>query len=100
MKETKVKTEKAVKESKKNEKTAKEQMELEVVKEVVVRKELRYKYPRGMIDTVARKSYRQKVRNKIEKAELKVFRLSGGDNPRELKRAQKELKELQEQYLA
>lgn len=95
---TKVKTKKE--EQIKETKSAKEQMELEVVKEVVVRKELRYKYPKGMIDTVKRKSYRQKVRNQIEKAELKVFRASGGDDAKELRRAQKELKGLQEKYLA
>lgn len=47
---TKVKEQKEVKEVKQPE-NAKEKMELEVVKEVMVRKELRYKYPKGMIDT-------------------------------------------------
>ena len=93
---TKVKEQKEVKEVKQPE-NAKEKMELEVVKEVMVRKELRYKYPKGMIDTVQRKSYRQKVRNKIEKAE---FRASGGEDAKELRLAKKELKELQEKYLA
>lgn len=96
---TKVKEQKEVKEVKQPE-NAKEKMELEVVKEVMVRKELRYKYPKGMIDTVQRKSYRQKVRNKIEKAELRVFRASGGEDAEELRLAKKELKELQEKYLA
>lgn len=87
----------------KKEKKAKEAKEekkgelLEVVTEVVIQKTLKYKYPKGMIDLQKRKSFRQQVRNKIERAELMVVRAKGSEQIKEAKEA---LAKLKEEYLA
>lgn len=84
----------------KTEKEKKEEVELEVVSEVKVRKVLQYKYPKGMTDTVERKSYRQKVRNEIKKAQLKIAKFYGSGDKENLRLAKEELKRLEEQYMA
>lgn len=47
------------------------------VQKVVVKRELKYQYPKGMVDTLARKSYRQKVRNTIRKMSRQIAKLKG-----------------------
>lgn len=44
---------------------------------VITHRELKYKYPKGCIDTVARKSFRQKVRNSIRRMEREIKKLKG-----------------------
>jgi len=46
---------------------------------VIVHRELKYQYPRSMKDTVARKGFRQKVRNTIRKFERDIAKLKGED---------------------
>lgn len=86
-----VKTEKPAKAKKEKEDN------LDVVREVIVKKVLKYKYPKGLLEPQKRKSYRQKVRNTIEKAELKVIRAKGS---KEVKEAKEALAVLKEKYLA
>ena len=54
--------------------------------QVIVRRELKYIYPKGCIDTLKRKSYRGRVRDKIQRLEAKVATLKGED-----RRIQKEV---------
>lgn len=100
IKETKKQEVKAAK-VEKTEKPAKVKKEkkdnLEVVREVVVKKVLKYKYPKGLLEPQKRKSYRQKVRNTIEKAELRVVRAKGS---KDIKEAEEALAVLKEKYLA
>ena len=99
IKETKKQEVKAVKVGKteKPAKVKKDKNNLEVVREVVVKKVLKYKYPKGLLEPQKRKSYRQKVRNTIEKAELRVIRAKGSKEAGEAKEA---LAVLKEKYLA
>ena len=101
-----VKNEAKVKKAKKVEVTAKEQTkkvekkekaELEVVNEVIIKKTLKYKYPKGLLEPQKRKSYRQKARNILEKAELRVIHAKGSE---EVKKAKEALAELKSQYLS
>lgn len=46
---------------------------------VIVHRELKYVYPRGCKDTVARKAFRQKVRNTLRKFERDIAKLKGQD---------------------
>lgn len=78
-------------------KKVKDKDNLEVVKEVIVKKVLKYKYPKGLLDPQKRKSYRQKVRNNIERAELRVVRAKGS---KEIKEAKEALVQLKEKYLS
>jgi len=50
-----------------------------VTQKVIVHRELKYIYPRGCKDTVARKAHRQKIRNKIRKFERDIAKLRGED---------------------
>ena len=53
---------------------------------VVINRELKYIYPKGMISTTERKAFRQKVRKKLERMEAKLAKLKGKERV-----AQKEL---------
>lgn len=44
---------------------------------VISHRELKYKYPKGCKDTVARKAFRQKVRNSIRRMEREIKKLKG-----------------------
>ena len=56
-----------------------------VTQKVIVNRVLKYKYPKGCIDTLARKTFRQKTRNALRKMERELNKLHG-----EEKRALKE----------
>lgn len=45
--------------------------------QVIIHKELKYIYPRGCKDTVARKAHRQKVRNGMRRMEREIKKLKG-----------------------
>lgn len=46
---------------------------------VVINRVLKYKYPKGMTDTLARKAYRQKVRNQLERMQANIEKASAKD---------------------
>lgn len=50
-----------------------------ITQKVISNRELKYKYPRGCKDTLARKAHRQKVRNAIRKMEREIGKLRGED---------------------
>ena len=50
-----------------------------LMQKVIVNRELKYIYPRGCKDTLARKSFRQKVRNALRKLERDINKLKGQD---------------------
>lgn len=47
-----------------------------LMEQVVSKREIKYIYPEDCIDTLARKQFRQKVRNKIHKMENQLFKMS------------------------
>jgi hypothetical protein len=50
-----------------------------ITQKVISNRELKYKYPRGCKDTLARKAFRQKVRNAIRKMERDIAKQRGED---------------------
>lgn len=76
---TKTKTSKKVadpKSAKKNLDTTNKKV---TVQKVTHTREVKYIYPKGCKDTVARKAFRQKTRNAIRKMEREVQKLKGED---------------------
>ena len=50
-----------------------------ITQKVIIHRELDYIYPKGCTNTVARKAFRQKVRNRIRKMERDIAKLRGED---------------------
>lgn len=50
-----------------------------VTQKVIVNRVLKYKYPKGCIDTLARKTFRQKTRNAMRKMAREIEKLKGDD---------------------
>ena len=48
-----------------------------ITQKVIIHKELKYIYPKGCKDTVARKAFRQKVRNAIRRMTREIKKLKG-----------------------
>ena len=49
------------------------------LQKVIIHRKLDYIYPKGCTNTVARKAFRQVVRNKIQQMELDIAKLRGED---------------------
>lgn len=62
-----------------------------LMEQVVSKREIKYIYPDDCIDTLARKQFRQKVRNKIHKMENQLFKMSDKTS-KEYRKISKELK--------
>lgn len=62
-----------------------------LMEQVVSKREIKYIYPDDCIDTLARKQFRQKVRNKIHKLENQLFKM-GDKTSKEYLKISKELK--------
>lgn len=60
-----------------------------LVEAVVSNREVKYVYPEDCTDTLSRKSWRQKVRNKLHALEMSMYRIKD-QNSKEYKKAQKE----------
>lgn len=48
-----------------------------ITQKVIVHRKLIYIYPKGCTDTLARKAFRQKVRNALRKMERNIAKLEG-----------------------
>lgn len=76
----------------KKEKVTKEVTEINktaLIEKVVSNREVKYIYPDDVNDTLTRKSWRQKVRNKLDRLERAMYRIKD-QNSKEFKAAQKE----------
>lgn len=79
----------------KKEKVVKEVAEISknaLIEKVVSNREVKYIYPEDVNDTLTRKSWRQKVRNKLNRLETAMLRIKD-QNSKEFKAAQKEYNE-------
>lgn len=70
----------------------------QLIEQVVANREVKYIYPEDVNDTLSRKSWRQKVRNKLERLERNMFRIKD-QNSKEYKAAQKEYNEYRKTVL-
>lgn len=77
-------------------KTAEETSKKAITQKVIVHKELKYVYPKGCVDTLARKAFRQKVRNALRKMERDLTKLKGDA----LKEAKEKFQAYQQTVLA
>lgn len=92
--------EKKKKKSKKDKLISKiqEKVEANLVEEVVTKREVKYIYPADCEDTLSRKKFRQRVRNKIHQLELAMLRIENQDS-KEYKKAKKEYLEYKNQFV-
>lgn len=70
----------------------------QLVEKVVSNREVKYIYPDDVNDTLSRKAWRQKVRNKLEKLERDMFRIKD-QNSKEYKSAEKAYNEYRKTVL-
>lgn len=95
------KKKKASKKAKAAEATAKEvakQQKVALVEKVVANREVKYIYPEDVTDTLSRKTWRQKTRNKLHQLELAVSRIKD-QNSKEYKKALKEYNDFRKEVL-
>lgn len=91
-KETKKALEPKKTEANKKEKVVKKiekQAEVNLVEEVISRKEVKYIYPEDCKDVLSRKKFRQQVRNKLHQLELQMYRIQDKQST-EFKKKEKE----------
>lgn len=70
----------------------------QLVEKVVSNREVKYIYPDDVNDTLSRKAWRQKVRNKLERLERDMFRIKD-QNSKEYKAAEKSYNEYRKTVL-
>lgn len=96
-KEEKPKTKKSLAKAKAIKDTAKAQ-KTSLTEEVVSQREVKWIYPEDCIDTLSRKSWRQKQRNHIRRLERALFRIED-HNSKEFKAKKKELDDFTKEVL-
>ena len=87
--------------NKEKEATVKEvakQQKAALVEKVIANREVKYIYPEDVVDTLSRKTWRQKTRNKLHQLELAVSRIKD-QNSKEYKKALKEYNNFKKEVL-
>lgn len=79
-------------------KEVEEQQKPSIIEKVISHREVKYIYPADVQDTLARKKWRQQVRNKLHELELKMNRLREG-NKKEFEEAKKAFESYKAQVL-
>ena len=67
----------------------KKQAEVNLVEEVITKREVKYIYPADCQDTLSRKKHRQQVRNQLNRLELEMLRIEDKQS-KEFKAKEKE----------
>lgn len=73
--------------------TAKQQKP-SIIEEVISHRDVKYIYPEDVVDTLSRKTWRQKTRNKLRQLEREMLRITD-QNSKEFKAAKKAYEEFQ-----
>lgn len=92
------KKKKADKEAKATAKEVAKQQKATLVEKVIANREVKYIYPEDVTDTLSRKTWRQKTRNKLHQLELAVSRIKD-QNSKEYKKALKEYNDFKKEVL-
>ena len=95
------KDKKKKKDNKEKEATVKEvakQQKAALVEKVIANRDVKYIYPEDVVDTLSRKTWRQKTRNKLHQLELAVSRIKD-QNSKEYKKALKEYNDFKKEVL-
>lgn len=96
--ETKAEGKKANKEKEATVKEVAKQQKAALVEKVIANREVKYIYPEDVVDTLSRKTWRQKTRNKLHQLELAVSRIKD-QNSKEYKKALKEYNDFKKEVL-
>ena len=92
------KKKKANKEAEATVKEVAKQQKAALVEKVIANREVKYIYPEDVVDTLSRKTWRQKTRNKLHQLELAVSRIKD-QNSKEYKKALKEYNDFRKEVL-
>lgn len=76
----------------------KEQQKPSIIEEVISHRDVKYLYPEDVKDTLSRKTWRQKTRNKLRQLERDMLRITD-QNSKEYKKAKKAYMDFQSQVL-
>lgn len=76
----------------------KAQNKVNLVEEVISKREVKYKYPDDCTDTLSRKKFRQQVRNKLHQLELEMYRIQDKQS-KQFQEKEKEYKAYKKQYV-
>ena len=68
---------KPIKKAKTEEKPLESVNKTTTLQKIVIHRELKYKYPKGMIDPLKRKAHRAKIRNKLRSFAMEIVKLTG-----------------------
>lgn len=79
-------------------KEVKEQQKPSIIEQVISNREVKYVYPADVVDTLARKKWRQQTRNELHRLELAMARIKD-QNSKEFKAAAKAYKDFRKKVL-
>lgn len=83
---------------KKTTKSVAKQQKVAIIEEVVSQREVKYIYPEDVVDTLARKKWRQQTRNELHRLEREMHRIQD-QNSKEYKTARKAYEDFQKKVL-
>jgi hypothetical protein len=79
-------------------KEVKEQQKPSIIEQVISNREVKYVYPEDVVDTLARKKWRQQTRNELHRLELAMARIKD-QNSKEFKAAAKAYEDFKKKVL-
>lgn len=79
-------------------KEVKEQQKPSIIEQVISNREVKYVYPEDVVDTLARKKWRQQTRNELHRLELAMARIKD-TNSKEFKAASKSYEDFKKKVL-
>lgn len=79
-------------------KEVKEQQKPSIIEQVISNREVKYVYPEDVVDTLARKKWRQQTRNELHRLELAMARIKD-TNSKEFKAAAKSYEDFKKKVL-
>lgn len=79
-------------------KEVKEQQKPSIIEQVISNREVKYVYPADVVDTLARKKWRQQTRNELHRLELAMARIKD-QNSKEFKAAAKAYEDFKKKVL-
>lgn len=79
-------------------KEVKEQQKPSIIEQVISNREVKYVYPEDVVDTLARKKWRQQTRNELHRLELAMARIKD-QNSKEFKAAAKAYEDFRKKVL-
>lgn len=79
-------------------KEVKEQQKPSIIEQVISNREVKYVYPADVVDTLARKKWRQQTRNELHRLELAMARIKD-TNSKEFKAAAKSYEDFKKRVL-